>query len=77
VRVQRDALRVGPEIEVPADKFGALIDPDRLRIAGRDKNPFQRRDDVFGPIAARFICPSFKDRTLNPRGRKSQWQVTT
>jgi predicted ATPase len=24
---------------------------------------------------ARFICPSFKGRTLNPRGGKSQWQV--
>jgi hypothetical protein len=26
---------------------------------------------------ARFICPSFKGRTLNPRGGKSQWQVTS
>jgi hypothetical protein len=26
---------------------------------------------------ARFICPSFKGRTLNPRGGKSQWQVRT
>src|SRR6202020_1748031 len=26
---------------------------------------------------ARFICPSlFQGRTLNPRGGKSQWQVT-
>jgi hypothetical protein len=25
---------------------------------------------------ARFISPSFKGRTLNPRGGKSQWQVS-
>jgi hypothetical protein len=25
---------------------------------------------------ARFICPSFQGRTLNPRGGKSLWQVS-
>lgn len=31
--VQRHAVRVGPQIPIPADELGALIDPERLRIA--------------------------------------------
>src|ERR1700677_5407321 len=42
---------IGPEIEVAADKFRALIDPDRLRIAHCVADPFEGRDNVFGPIA--------------------------
>lgn len=49
--VERNALRVGPEIEVAAYELAALIDPDRLRIACLGTDPLQRGDDVFSPIA--------------------------
>jgi len=32
-------------------KLEALIDPDRLRIAHRVADPFEGRDNVFGPMA--------------------------
>ena len=49
--VQRDLLRVSPEIEDPPYKLVALIDPDRVRIARRCTRAFKGRNPVFGPIA--------------------------
>jgi hypothetical protein len=49
--VQRDALHIGPEIEIPADELGSLIDSDRLRIAGCRAGAFEGRNDVFGAVA--------------------------
>jgi len=55
--VERDALGIGPQVEIAADELGALVDPDRLRIAQFRADPFQRGDDVLGPIAeARIDC---------------------
>ena len=49
--VERDALGIGPQVEIAADELGALIDPDRLRIAQFRADPFQRGDQVLSPIA--------------------------
>ena len=32
--IQDDIVGIGPQIQIPGDKFRALINPDRLRIAG-------------------------------------------
>ena len=49
--VQSDAPRVGPQVEVAADELGALIDPDRLRVAQFRADLLQRGDDILGPVA--------------------------
>src|SRR5690606_2191233 len=53
--VERDALGVGPQIEVARHEFRALIDSDRLRIAYIGTDLFQRPDHILCPIAEAWI----------------------
>ena len=48
--VEDDALVIGPQIEIAGDEFRALIDTDRLRIAGFTADPFQCLNDVLAAI---------------------------
>ena len=50
LEVQRHVLRKGPKVEIAAGVRRALIDPDRLRTAQVDADPFERFGDVFRPI---------------------------
>ena len=49
--VEDDALVIGPRIEIAGDEFRALIDTDRLRIAGFTADPFQCLNDVLASTA--------------------------
>ena len=51
VEVQRDAIRVCPQIEFAGDELGAQIDADRLRIARPRTDPFQGPNNIFTPVA--------------------------
>ena len=56
--VQCDAMGVGPQVQVPGYELGALIDPNRLRIAQPTASPLQGLDDVFRPVGE----PGIDDR---------------
>ena len=49
--VERNALRISPQIKVATDKLRALVDADRLRIAHLRAGPFERLHDVFAAVA--------------------------
>ncbi len=49
--VQDHTALVSPQIHVPRDKFAAIVDPDRLRIADRPVGAIQRGDHVLTPVA--------------------------
>lgn len=53
--VQRDAALVRPEVEVTRDELGALVDPDRLRIARLRAGPFEHGNDVLRPVAEAWV----------------------
>jgi hypothetical protein len=44
--VERHAAHERPQVELPADKLRAVIDPERLRAADLSDNPFERLDDI-------------------------------
>ena len=48
--VEDDALLISPEVEVPRDELGALIDTDRLGIADALADPFERQNCASSPI---------------------------
>jgi hypothetical protein len=48
--VQGDAVGIGPQVQVPGDELGPLIDPDGLRIAQPAAGPVQGLDHVFRPV---------------------------
>jgi hypothetical protein len=47
--VQGNAVGVGPQVQVPGDELGALVDPDGLRIAQSGLGSVQRLDDILRP----------------------------
>ena len=49
--VQRDVVGIGPQVQVAADELGALVDPDRLRIANHGAGHLEGLDDVFATLA--------------------------
>jgi hypothetical protein len=53
--VKRDAVRVGPQIQIARDELRSLIDADRRGIAGLGTNPFQGMHHVLAPIAEPMI----------------------
>ena len=48
--VQGDAVGLSPQVQVPGDELGPLIDPDRLRIAQLGTGAIQRLDHVFRAV---------------------------
>lgn len=50
-QLEDHALLISPEVEVPSDELGALIDTDRLGIADAPADPLERQNDVLSPIA--------------------------
>ena len=50
-RVEFSGLDHGGGLVMPPAELGALVDPDRLRVAKFRADPFQRSDDILGPIA--------------------------
>lgn len=44
--VKRRAFGLGPQIEVPADDLGAVVDPNRLRIANDGAGRLEGLDDI-------------------------------
>ena len=44
--VERNALQIGPQVELPADELRAVVDTDRLGIAELGRAAFQRLDDM-------------------------------
>ena len=48
--VEDDAFLVCPQIQIPRDKFAALIDTNSLGIAQLLADPLERPDDIFRPI---------------------------
>lgn len=53
--VERDAPRIGPEVEVAGDELRTLVDADRLRIADDRTRLIERPHDILTPIAEACI----------------------
>lgn len=53
--VQNDVVGIGPEVEVTADKLGALVNPDCLRIAHCPTGLVERADNILRAIAEPWI----------------------
>ena len=49
--VERDAPRIGPDVEIAGDELTALVDADRRRVADRQTDPIERLDHIFSPVA--------------------------
>ena len=49
--VEHDTFLVGPQVEVTANEFRALVHPDGLRIARAPADPFERGDHVLTLVA--------------------------
>ena len=49
--VERDILLISPQIEIPGDEFGALVDADGLRLADRLTDPFEGTHDILTAVA--------------------------
>ena len=59
---KHDALLVGQQIEVARDDLGALIDPDRLRIAVLPAYAFQGQNHVLAAVTEAWIYRRRKPR---------------
>jgi hypothetical protein len=53
--VEHDAALIGPEVHVAGYELAALIDTDRLGVAGRSAHPVERRDHIFAAVAVSHI----------------------
>src|SRR5579872_500925 len=53
--VERHILHEGPKIEFLADKFGSVVDPDRLRIARTRRGALERLDDIATAVAESHV----------------------
>lgn len=53
--VKRDASSIGPQIEIPGDELGALIDPDRIRIANLLTDDLQGSHHILTPVAETWV----------------------
>lgn len=66
--VEHDVFLIRPQIEIPANEFTAVVDPNGLRIANAPADPLQRLNDVFSSIAEagidhwREACEGIDDR---------------
>jgi hypothetical protein len=49
--VERDAVDVGPQIEIARNRFRSLVDANGFRIAGPGADLLQRLDDVLRAVA--------------------------
>jgi putative transposase len=74
--VERDTLRIRPQIEVAADELRALIDADRLRIANPAADPFERRYDLapLGLSSLKLALAQIEDQRMK-RTRFSEEQI--
>ena len=48
--VQCHAMGVCPQVQIPANEFRALVNPDRLRIADGAAHAFQRLHHILAPV---------------------------
>jgi hypothetical protein len=60
--VQRDAVGISPQVQIARDELGALIDPDRRRIADGGTGLLKGRNDVLGAVAEPRIDDRRKPR---------------
>ena len=57
--IQSDVVGVGPEIQVPGDELGALVDPDRLRVADPGANSKSRTTGDI--VVTRKLCDAVEN----------------
>src|SRR3546814_18725153 len=73
--VQRDVVGIGPQVPVAADELGALVDPDRLRIANHGAGHLEGLDAVFATLAE--ALPGRGGRNPSVRGHCSLLTTST
>ena len=68
---------VGPEIQVPTDELGALVDPDSLWITDRMTGPLEGLDDVLTAIAEPRITSQRPGCLTTPPPGRPRLQISS